>query len=446
MRGHVKQRWLSAIVVLAGFIACGSAWAASDATAEMKALLEQGRSADAYELGRQQQDQLGEPLFDFYYGVAAANSGRAGEGVLALERYVANMPEDAQGRLELARAYFVLGEDARAREEFLLVLDANPPADVRANVDRFLDALRSRESLYRTATGFHLEAGIGYDNNINAGVSAGTTFRLFGVDLLVPDAALERRGWFASFTAAFNRSIPVRPGLILFGSAAAEMRKHDAASEFDQASVRFDGGATYIEARNVWRASLSYSNLWLESDRYRQSWTLTGEWQRQLDELSAINAFLQLSQLRYEGANALRDSTFPVLGFGYRRAFISTMQPLVNAIVFVGKEDVRSDVRSDLSREIYGVRLTGSFTPAPRWSVLVGATWQESDYRGPDLVRALDFERKDRFAIFDAAVAYAIDKNWSVRLEGLISESASNDTLFDYRRNAIVFKVRYEDK
>lgn len=442
----MNQRWLGAIVALAGFIACGGAWAASDAAAEMKALLEQGRSAEAYELGRQQPDQLGEPTFDFYFGVAAANSGRAGEGVLALERYVANMPDDAQGRLELARAYFVLGEDARAREEFLLVLAANPPADVRANIDRFLDALRSRESLYRTATGFHVEAGFGYDSNINAGVSSGTTFRLFGVDLLVPDAAVERRGWYSTFAAAFNRSIPVSPGLIVFGAASGELRKHDAATEFDQYNIRFDAGATYIQARNLWRGSLSYNNLWLENDRYRKAWTLTGEWHRQIDELQGINAFAQLSRLTYEGANTLRDSSFPVIGVGYRRAFVSTMQPLVNAIVFAGKEDVRGDLRSDLSRDIFGVRVTGSFTPAPRWSVLLGATWQESDYRGPDLVRVLDFDRKDRYAIIDAVVSYAIDKNWSVRLEALVSDNASNDTLFDYHRNVIAVKVRYENK
>ena len=94
------------------------------------------------------------------------------------------------------------------------------------------------------------------------------------------------------------------------------------------------------------------------------------------------------------------------------------MQPLVNVISFAGKEDVQPDIRSDLSRDNIGARITGSFMPVPRWSALVGATWQESDYRGPDLVRALNFSRKDRFAIFDASIAYAIDRLWSLRLEG----------------------------
>jgi hypothetical protein len=138
---------------------------------DLKALLEKGQAAEAYELGRQHQDQLGNPFFDFYFGVAAIGAGRAGDGVLALERFVVNAPDNVNGRLELGRGYFVLGEDTRARQEFEIVLATNPPAEVQANVQRFLDAIRSREFLYRPTQGFYLEAGLGYDSNANAGIN-----------------------------------------------------------------------------------------------------------------------------------------------------------------------------------------------------------------------------------------------------------------------------------
>ncbi|HVS27381.1 MAG TPA: hypothetical protein VHE58_08825 [Burkholderiales bacterium] len=37
---------------------------------DVKMLLEQGKSKKAYELGRQHPERLGDPLFDFFYGVA----------------------------------------------------------------------------------------------------------------------------------------------------------------------------------------------------------------------------------------------------------------------------------------------------------------------------------------------------------------------------------------
>ena len=115
---------------------------------DIKIMLEQGKAVDAYNLGSKNPDFLGQPAFDFYFGIAAIDSGHAGEGVLALERYMINFPDNQNGRLELARGYFVLGENARAREEFERVLKLNPPTAVRSNIERFLDAIRSRESLY----------------------------------------------------------------------------------------------------------------------------------------------------------------------------------------------------------------------------------------------------------------------------------------------------------
>src|SRR3990172_1342356 len=97
---------------------------------EIKALLDQGNSAEAYALAKKYPNELGSPGFDLYFGIAAIDTGHAGEGVLALERYIANFPANQSARLELARGYFVLGDDARAREEFDAVRKTNPPADV----------------------------------------------------------------------------------------------------------------------------------------------------------------------------------------------------------------------------------------------------------------------------------------------------------------------------
>src|SRR3954462_12600836 len=126
---------------------------------EVKALLDQNKAAEAYALGKRNPDQLGNPDFDFYYGVAAVDAGHAGEGVLALERYVANFPDNQAARLELARAYFVLGDNTRAREEFDVVQKNNPPPNVQANIQRFMDAIRARESAYQTTGGFYAEMG-----------------------------------------------------------------------------------------------------------------------------------------------------------------------------------------------------------------------------------------------------------------------------------------------
>lgn len=428
--------------MVAGWFLSVNAWAGI--VDDMKALVEQGKATEAYELGKSHPEELGDPTYDFYYGVAAVSSGHSGEGVLALERYVQNFPENAFGRLELARGYFVLGEDARARREFTLVLDADPTAEVRASVERFLDALRSREALYTPVKGFYVEAGVGYDSNVNGGVGAGTSFRIFGVDLPVPTGLVRQNGTFTSLAAGANGSVPLSPGVILFGGINVDTRDYTAQTDFNQKSIGGNAGVTYIRGKDLWRGSVAYNNLWLQNDDYRNVWTFSGEWYRQLDERQTVNVFAQHSQLSYAGANSPLNSTFPLLGVGYRRSFISPMQPLLSQTAYGGHEDVSE--RSDRTRRVYGARITGSITPAAKWSVLLGATYQQSDYQAPDATRMLDYLRRDEYTSFDLTVAYAITRNLSVRGEAMISRNTSNDSLFQYNRDGLAVKIRYDFK
>ena len=65
---------------------------------------------------------------------------------IALFRAIlAEHPDLVLVRLELARAFFLRGRDGLARRHFELVLAANPPAPVVANINRFLAEIRARK-------------------------------------------------------------------------------------------------------------------------------------------------------------------------------------------------------------------------------------------------------------------------------------------------------------
>ncbi|MBM3357037.1 MAG: hypothetical protein FJY54_04850, partial [Betaproteobacteria bacterium] len=148
-----------------GLMLAGTVFAAP--ADDIKALVEKGNPRAAYELGKKHPEQLGNPAFDFFFGIAAIDSGHAGEGVLALERYIIHFPGNLQAKLELGRGYFLMGDYLRAREEFNDVLRTKPPAAVVANIERYLDAIRAREAAFRTTAGAFIEFGVGRDSNIN---------------------------------------------------------------------------------------------------------------------------------------------------------------------------------------------------------------------------------------------------------------------------------------
>jgi hypothetical protein len=131
----------------------GNAFASVDQ--DIKGLMEQGQYGPAYQLGKQHPDLLGQPGFDFFFGIAALDGGSPGEGVLALERFLMVYPDNRSARFHLARGYYILGEDQRAHREFIdLLPDAN--VEEKGGIERFLNAIRARESRYApTATFLH---------------------------------------------------------------------------------------------------------------------------------------------------------------------------------------------------------------------------------------------------------------------------------------------------
>jgi len=410
---------------------------------EIKVLLEKGDARAAYEQGKKHPDQLGDPAFDFHFGVAAINAGHAGEGVLALERYLLNFPDNGEARLELARGYFVLGEDARAREEFEAVTRLKPPPAVQAGIDRFLDAIRSRESRFRTTANFFLEVGLGYDSNVNGGVgSANIVLPAFGL-VTVAQAGVEQSDTFTHLAAGGQVTHPVAPGVSLFGGLGVESKLHHGSfeSQFDLLTLAANGGVTMLRENDLFRLGALYATLDVDKEDFRDITGVAAEWQRQTDEFQMFSVALQYGDLDYKGNNNLRDSGLYQLALGYRRAFIGPWQPLLSVNLYLGQEDNRRD-RDDLSRNLYGFRATVAGSPAPKWAASAGAFYQLSDYREPDPL--FGQTRRDTYYGLDLAVSYALRRGLSLRSEFLLSRNDSDIALFEYDRNLVAIKLRYD--
>src|SRR3954466_3249487 len=180
---------------------------------DIKALLDHGNAAAAYPSGKSHPDEFGNPSFDFYFGIAAIDSGHSGEGVLALERYTLNFPDNLSARLELAPGYFVLARDRRAGGEFYSVLETNPPAPVKANINKFLDAMNSRESQYHTTLNGIVEAGFGYDTNANGGIGRpNVNLPGFG-EVTVSEEGLRAPTMYEMLSAGGQVARPLAPGM-----------------------------------------------------------------------------------------------------------------------------------------------------------------------------------------------------------------------------------------
>ena len=147
--------------ILATAVICATSNA--DVADEMKVLIEQRKPAEAFALGNKHPELMGDPLFDYFYGVAATETGHVSMGVLSLERVLLNDPNNDLVRLELARAYYSQGEYQRAKDEFIAVQKNQPPAGVVSTINTYLDDIKAKEGQYKAVYGVFVELGMGYN-------------------------------------------------------------------------------------------------------------------------------------------------------------------------------------------------------------------------------------------------------------------------------------------
>jgi len=459
----VKKTILAAI--LGAMVSAGAAQAAP--ADDVKALLEQKKVLEAYNLARANPGEMGNPTFDFFYGIAAIDAGHAGEGVLALERYLLSFPDNRSARFQLARGYYVLGEDQRARDEFQTLL-ADASGEEKVASERFLDAIKAREGRYSPTGSAFVELGFGYDSNLNFGIPAGSTPSIPGFGSLPPLAptsvSAKAEDGFTNFSAGAQGTYPVAPGTALYGAVGLDGRMYfkENYNQFDQLNVGGSGGLSHIADRNLYKVGVGYAQNYVDQQSYVNTVSLSGEWHHQYDQFnrfilggqvaalsfSDMDVYLRLDKVggKVRSNNSrFRDSTFTGVIGGWVRSYNTDYLPVLTVMGNYGQEN-NVDNRPDLSRDIWGARAMVSMTPAPKWGATVGANYQQNDYHDKFGLLPRSDPRRDMNLTLDGSVSYFYSKELTLRGELQVARQDSNVGLYDYERYVAGVKARYDFK
>ena len=146
-------------------------------TVSAQALLQENRPEDALAELRKLADThpdnldifflLGETAFNMAHGPNLTEEKRnelLNEAIDVFKHMLEKNPELSRVRLELARAYFLKGEDSTAKKYFKQILTENPPEPVVENVNHFLGVIKQRKPWQ-----IRVAVSTSYDNNIGNG-------------------------------------------------------------------------------------------------------------------------------------------------------------------------------------------------------------------------------------------------------------------------------------
>ncbi len=444
---------------LAGTLMALPSWALD--VGALRQAYESGRAQQAYDLAViDLEEGEGDPAFDFYYGVAAIDSGHLNEGVFALERVLLVQPGHLRARLELARGYFLLREDSRAQQEFKAVLAQNPSENVRANVQRFMDAIRLREGRYRPTSSAFVEAGFGHDTN----VSSSTEGDVVLFNFLTGNFSEESDQFiYARGGASYNK--PFSPGRSFFSNVDVQSRHNLHDDDFDTSYINGVAGLSVLQGADRYRVSLQgqkyhvgESNLndflFSDEDTFRQMVAVNGEWQRTVSRVTQASLFGQVANLKYPGAD-IRNSMLYTLGAGATHvvsndeAWVKRYKPVIFGSVWAGMEhsDNRSDAAQSLAdREFAGMRGGIRIIPMPRLSLDASVTYQWAEYNKASTVvfnSSGAVTREDDFYLVSVGAKYLLTD--AVVVGGEVSYTSNDSTvgLNDFDRTQARGFVRY---
>jgi tetratricopeptide (TPR) repeat protein len=441
----MQHGWRAAVLAVFLFAASAGAALSQDATLdEARRLIDSKQPNEAFALlSPLEQQRAGDPEFDYLLGLAAVDSGRYTRGVFALERVLALRPAHAQARAEIARAYFLMGENKAAREEFEAVKRSGPPAAAAATIDRFLDALNQRErALGRTGVSAFLEAGLGYDNNANA-ATATTSFAipLFpGLVFNLTPGSEKQSDDFWTLAGGASGRYGLTDAIALVGSVSFDRRSNLDFERFDTGSVEASGGVNLRRDADEFSLAAQLQGYSVDDERFRDAAGLVGQWRRAFSQYDQLTLYLQRARLAYPQQQA-RDAERTVLGAAWAHAYRGPLAPVAFAGFYAGKEDPRRSDVPHFGHDLWGLRAGGQIGISERWLVSASFGYEDRRYGGADPL--FQVRRHDREAQLRLAAPYAFNRSWSVIPAATYVDSRSNIIVNDYQRTIVSLSVRY---
>lgn len=435
----MRRRWLAAILMW-GLGAGGPAVAQQFDFANVEALIKAGKAAAAYQvLEPLEFDRAGEPDFDYWLGLAALEAGRPDRATLALERVLAVNPQFTAARLDLARAYFALGDYARARTELTTVLALDPPPAARETAERHLRAIEERRRRLQIVG--YAEAAVGRDSNVNNSTGQSQVFvPLFGTTLTLNPTNVRRPDSYAVAGGGFDANYSLSDAAAVFVAADVRDRMNARADTFDNAAYDVRGGMRYRSGSDFFQAYLNSGRYYLDNKYYRTGGGLNLEWRRTLDARNELGVFGVAGRVRYADTGMRSNDINPLLaGVSWQGVVDERTRTTVRAGAFVGYEDSVNN-RIDGDKKSAGVRLLGQTAIHPDADAFVALGAQVGDFQRQNSV--FSTTRRDWQYDVTAALGWRFARDWELRPQAVFIRNRSNVVINAYDRYDISMAVR----
>jgi tetratricopeptide (TPR) repeat protein len=436
-----------------------SVFAADDPAIESaRKLLAAGNAKQAYaELIAVEGRLSGMPEFDYLLGVAALDSGKTEDAIIAFERVLALMPNHAGAQMDLARAYYAAGSFDLAEAAFIKLRAANPPPAAQIAINRYLEAINTRKQQTRAGWSAFGELGLGYDSNIT-GVPSNffaASQQSVGIGFDPTGNSLKRSAAFVQGAAGAEYYRPLSRGWSLFTGGELRGRAYRHESDFNLASGEVHLGGALNAGDDQYRATASYSPFSQKgaapgdpqptNDRRIAGVNL--DWRHAIDTKTQVGLGLQVNDVRFP-KNKIEDFDQLFLSASWLRSFEGRGSPLLYLTGFITEDRARNEFdngvegTSTKSKNLAGARSYFQYSLNPKLQAFnsIAAIYRrdKDDWARSNLVQ----KGHDLYGEVALGLAWTFREKCVLRFQYAYSRNASNIDIYDFNRNEVSSTIR----
>ena len=334
-------------------------------------------------------------------------------------------------RLELARAFFLKGEDSLATRHFEMVLAGKPPAGVALNVNRFLAQIRARKR-------WTMRVGVALAPDTNLGASSGEEIIWIPVagqrlPFTLDQPAQESSGIGIVAWAGGEYQYPLAPDWRLRAGGDLSRREYRN-DEFDRMTLGAHVGPRWLIGSATEASLLLVARQsWISDEADHRDLGIRVEAKQRLTARMTAHAQVSRLERRYEERDQF-DGPLTNISIGAGHA----LSPTLRADMAVGLAFEKPEAKRQQNESRW---MQLGFTAALPWGFTVGAsgTLRWADYEGnwfpftEDGSPRRDLTRSLRFNAYNRGFTV---QGFSPQVSVVREDRTSNAQLHDYERTS----------
>jgi len=365
----------------------------------------------------------------FDSGMQAMKSGNYPKAVCDFLEMLSKNPDLPRVRLELARAYSLMGRRMSAALEFKKVLRSNSPDRVRENVERYLDSIGGVPKWT-----FNGSIAYMFDDNVTAGTDSDVV-HFYGLPFKLDDSAKKQADSAMLFNVGMNYVVPISDSASWVSRFSFDSTSYFYWSKFDFQMLRGSTGPVWREGKTTWRFPAVWDYAYFGSKKYAGGLGVRPGFSTFLSDDLILNGSVLLERKRHYFRS---DRSGYLTGFDLSVRKILSSDFFVDAGYQFWREDTKSSFLSNDTDVVYGA-LSKKLADDLTLRGSVALSWSEYDKGSPAFGGNAREDFRKRVSV---SLSKRLAKDKELFVEYARTENGSNHDLYTYDRNQVMMGLR----